>query len=305
MEINQELIRDLLSEIVKAKPDIISTDHKWLTETLKEQYLQNSTNKDVDCNKEINGLANCLFWGIVDDIRHSYSKTLDISDAKNILRQLVRDYGQQEDLARWCIESWCAALGKIVDLTAVSAISPQFPLQDSKPSLHSSSNFSEDIFKEVVIEALKNQELNLNVQLELTVKGKQLDLSDNQIIQVFNNSQKLVIDFRKKAEEQARLDLIKKEQEKLKSLEKQQEEERRRIREIQEEARKKIELEKQLVLQELKNKELARKVAADEDELLRSKTAKEFFEQIIFSLIAVSVFVIIIIVISVYNYFKH
>lgn len=305
MVIEQQLIRKLLSEIVKTKPDIISTDYKWLTETLKEKYLQNSTNSDNDCNKEINGLANCLFWGIVNDIRQSYSRTLDIAEAKNILRQLVRDYGQQEDLARWCIDSWCNALGKESNLAAIEAISLRLPLLNSKPNLPSSNIYSEEIYKEVVTAALKNQELDLNVQLELTVKGKQLGLTDKKIKSVFDYCLVEVANNNKRIEEQTRLELIKKEQEKLKALEKQQEDERKRIRKIQEEARNKIELEKQLVLQEIKNKELAKKTAAEEDEKLRSKTAKEFFEQIIFSLITAGLFILVFIIISIYNYFKH
>ncbi len=201
MQSAQDQVRELLSEIVKTKPDIISTDHKWLTETLKEQYHKNSTNPDVDCNKEINGLANCLFWGIVDDIRHTYSKTLDTSDAKSILRQLVRDYGQQEDLARWCIESWCTALNKIVDLTTVGAvpISSSFPL--FKHNIPKDSSFSEETFSKYVLETLKTKELDLETKLFLTVKGKQLELTDNQIESIYSKCSQHVAEFKKKSED--------------------------------------------------------------------------------------------------------
>lgn len=255
----QDIIKKLLSEIVKSKPDFISTDYKWLIETLKERYYQTPANQDTDCNKEINGLANCLSWGIVDDIRQSYSKTLDISDAKNILRQLVRDYGQQEDLARWCLDSWCNALGKIVDISSISALGFHSQNPFTKNLESKAGSFSEETYKEVVIETIKNRELDIALQIELTVKGKQLGLSDVQIENIFKESKQLILEYQKKAEELIRLDLIEKEHEKLKAIEQQKEAERRLIRQKQEEERKKIEQEKQLSIQEAQRIELEKK----------------------------------------------
>lgn len=274
MQSAQELVRKQLSEIVKSKPDVISTDYKWLTETLKEQYLQNSTNQDEDCNKEINGLANCLFWGIADDIRESYSKTLDLSDVKNLLRRLVRDYGQQEDLARWCIDSWCNALNKSVDLSAVGTVPISSSIPTQKTNIPPDNSFSEETFMKYVSETLKTKELDLDTKLFLTVKGKQLGLSDEHIIQIFNISQKHVFDFKKRAEENRLREQKQIEDEKLREINKIKED---NFLKTQEERREKIrqkELEKEQIEERFRRREKAKqdKIEAEEKQALKSQS---------------------------------
>lgn len=201
MAIEAELVRELLSEIVKSKPDINSNDYKWLIATLKDKYNPAREINHSDCNKEINGLGNCLIWGIVDDIRLSYNKILDFSEAKNILRKLIKDFGLTEDLSRWCIETWCIALNKHVDLNAISMISPGY----SNISISSANNsqssdkrsHAEIIYEHYIYETLKKTDLNFEVELELTIKGKQLGFSDATIQQCINNiRQQLIVEVK-------------------------------------------------------------------------------------------------------------
>lgn len=155
----QELIKELLSDIVEAKSDISKSDYKWLIEELTTSCKLKNDLNESDCNKEINGLAMCLLWGISDSIRDNYTRVLTNYEAKVILQRLVKTYGQQEEFARWCIEVWCQAHNKIVDFSFISNIlrvnDDEQPLSDidkdsqETPTLSKYSNsFKSNIKKE-------------------------------------------------------------------------------------------------------------------------------------------------------------
>lgn len=194
MASEQDLVRELLSEIVKSKPDIKSSDHKWLIGMLKDLFNPKREFQHSDCLKEINGLANCLFWGIVDEIRHNDSHTIDQFETKNILRKLVKDYGQQEDLSRWCIESWCKVYDKNIDLQTIDRITPPVVISTPTPSVDTSSSFSLQLFKEYVQDTLYNGYLDINTRIELVSKGKQLGIAENLVKNIIETTCILIKD---------------------------------------------------------------------------------------------------------------
>lgn len=181
MATEQELIRELLTVIVKSKPNISTTDHKWLIGMLKDLYNPKREFEHSDCSKEINVLALCLFWGIVDDIQKSYGVNLDETETKNILFKLVKDFGQQEDFAKWCIESWCIALGKKVKFNNISKYSPDFKASNPLIDRNSQTSYSEQLFRKFVSEKLIDTKLDTDLEINLFVKGKQLGFSDDWI----------------------------------------------------------------------------------------------------------------------------
>ncbi len=181
MGLNQELVRELLSDIVKTKPDLSVKDYKWLIGILKDQYNPKRDYQHVDCIKEINGLALCLLWGVVDSIKNNSKQNLETTEASALLKQLVKDYSQQEDLARWCLESWCIVLGKNIDLSVVDRLTAplenqlQFPLADTQIYK------SEQLFVNQVQEAQQNNHLDAEILINLTLEGKRIGLSDSKI----------------------------------------------------------------------------------------------------------------------------
>ena len=188
MAIEQELVSELLSEIVKSKPDIQPSDHKWLIGLLKDLYNPKREIQHSDCIKEINGLANCLFWGIVDEIKSNYGITIDPTEAKTILRQLINNYGLQEDLSRWCIETWCRVLNKKIDWNSIERVYNYNNQTSHSGSGQTSGGFSEKIFHDIVVETLQTKVFDTNTKFELTVKARQLGLNDNQIETVINHT---------------------------------------------------------------------------------------------------------------------
>lgn len=178
--VKQELVRELLTKIVKSKPNIQSCDYDWVIEELKNLHLTNNDNHSTDFSKEINGLSQCLDWGVVYNIQKSDSKTISSSEAKNMLRTLVRDYGQQEDLARWCIETWCIALDKKVDLTN-TAVSNNLAIPKKVSSNSNSNSYSIEVFGDLVYELMKSKDFNVQDNLDISNKGKQLGLTEENI----------------------------------------------------------------------------------------------------------------------------
>lgn len=180
MAIEHELVRELLSEIVQTKPDIDINDYKWLIGIIKDQYNPKRKYQHADCDKEINGLALCLLWGIVDRIRNNSNQNLETSTVNELLQLLVHDYSQQEDLARWCLETWCIALNKNIDLIKVERITPTIP-QVQIPSTKPQGYKAEQTFNELVQEAQQKNKLDADTLIELTLEGKKLGLPDNKI----------------------------------------------------------------------------------------------------------------------------
>ncbi len=99
MTLEVDYVRQLLVDIIKTKPDIQVKDYNWLNQELKNKYIARIESNQINCLKEINGLSNCLYWGIVEDIYETYGRTIEKSTARNLLKKLVKDYGLQEDLS--------------------------------------------------------------------------------------------------------------------------------------------------------------------------------------------------------------
>ncbi len=185
METEQELIKHLLLEIVKEKPNIIKSDHSWLREKLFTQFNTKKEKDCSDCTKEINGLVMSLLWGIVDDIRNNYTRKLSIFEARIILIKLVRDFGQQEELSRWCIESWCIALNKEVDLKSIGKIASTQAINYLVPSKFNYGGddltHSEQTLCKFIYEAILKNRLDNDFIEAVYKKGNNLGLSSETI----------------------------------------------------------------------------------------------------------------------------
>ncbi len=196
MAIEQELVRELLSAIVKSKPDIQPGEHKWLIGMLKDMYNPKREMQHSDCIREINGLASCLFWGIVSEIKETYGVTIEASEAKTIIHKLVYNHGLQEDLSRWCIDTWCMVFDKNIDWYSVELISGSRFQANKHDGGINTSKFSEQIFHDIVVETLKKKPYDTNTKFELTVKARQLGLNDEMIQNIISNSKFKILEMK-------------------------------------------------------------------------------------------------------------
>lgn len=210
MAIELELVRELLSEIVKLKPDIQPSDYKWLTGMLKDMYNPKREIQHSDCIREINGLSSCLFWGIVSEIKETYGKTIESSDAKTITHKLVHIHGLQEDLSRWCIDTWCIAYDKKIDWHSVELISGSHFQSNKHGGSLNSNRYSEQIFHDIVVDTLAKKPYDINTKFELTVKARQLGLNDELIHNIICNSKFKLLEIKRQDQ-----DKIKKEKQRL------------------------------------------------------------------------------------------
>lgn len=206
MAIEQELVRDLLSDIVKSKPDIQPSDYKWLIGLLKDLYNPKREIQHSDCIKEINGLANCLLWGIADDIRDSNGKTIESTEGKALIFKLVNLYGLQEVFSRWCIASWCIALNKNIDLDSIGVNHELSNFYSTHTGSDQKINYTEQLFSEIAYDILKVKPLDLNTKFELSVKGKQLKLSEELIKSIIYETKHRLIEENKQKIEKLRIE---------------------------------------------------------------------------------------------------
>lgn len=201
MVTEQEIVRELFVKIIKSKPNIQSIDNKWLIGTLRDQYNPKREIQHSDCSKEINGLADCLSWGIVSGILSLESKILNHDEVSKSLIKLVEQYGMQKELAFWCIESWCIALGISIDSQKFNHFSDTFDQTYDKPERNPTKSYTEQLFDDYVYEKLENTQIDTKTKQELIIKGKQLGITEDHISQIIeavlkriaDNNQKVVI----------------------------------------------------------------------------------------------------------------